>query len=288
MSWGIHAAVGFNGSGKTLAMVEKYVMPALDQGREVVANLRIGPARATGDEWHPKARPLESWREVSALRDCVLFLDEITAVLPSRQSMSLPPELQRVLNQLRKRDVELVWTAPSWARADRILREVTTDVIYCRSFLPDRFVRVEGKRAFPRAARYNGRGRYDAGGEIGVLQGKPGARVRYPRSAQPRRLFRWVTFRADDFEEFSLHAAMKMRPKERCFYWRTSHRAHAMYDTLQAVSLLDHLDDVGACVVCGGTRSRPKCRCGAGGSASGAGGWRSAPTPAQLPEVVRD
>jgi hypothetical protein len=268
MSWGIHAAVGFNGSGKTLALVEKYVMPALASGREVVGNVRIGPAASV--DWHPLARPLESWREVSGLRNCVLFLDEITAVLPSRSSMSLPPEFQRVLNQLRKRDVELVWSAPNWQRADRILREVTTDVIYCRSFLVDRFVRVPERGVFPKAARYDADGVYDVGGELGIVHGSPGARVRYPRSAEPQRLFRWVTFRADDFEEFSLNAAMKLRPKERKMYWRTRHEAHLTYDTLQGVSLLDHLDDVGACVVCGGSRKRAACRCGAAGSSQGA------------------
>lgn len=229
----IRAFVGPNGSGKTLAAVALVALPALRAGREVVSTCAID---------HPGARLLRSWREIDELRSCVLLLDEITSQLPSRQALQLPPQLQRTLNQLRKVDVEVVWTAPNWARADVMLREVTMEVTVCRGYLPDYWVREPG---------------------VAPLWLPSGRRAGRVRSRWPHnRLFRWLSYDATAFDEFTYHRVRDVRPRWRCWYWRPWQPEGWLYDTLAAVELLDHLDDVGVCAICGGQRRRPSCTCG--------------------------
>jgi len=220
----ITAFVGLNGSGKTLAMVERLALPAFARGTAVVGNFTIA---------HPLWRPLGSWRNIEGLRDCVLLLDEITAALPARQSQSLPAELARKLNQLRKVDVVVGWTAPTWARADKMLREVTGAVTVCRGMIPDRWQR-------------------DANGD---------KTERVTSAWKPNRLFRWVTYAGEDFDEFTFSAQKKLKPVNRQWYWRPSHETFKMYDTLGQVDLLDHLDHTGTCPVCDGSRTRHRCKC---------------------------
>lgn len=240
----IQAFVGPNGGGKTLAAMHKLVLPAWRQGRPVVSNLGLYPERVG---FRPElAQPLTSWRQIPDLRECVLLLDEITAVLPSRQFSSLPPQLGRVLNQLRKVDVVLGWTAPNWARADVLLREVSQAVTVCRGFWSDPWEREMFQ------GRIMGRRVRDADGEP----------MRYRRGWRPNRVFRWCTYDAIEFDEFTYSRVAKVDAREVQWHWRRWHPAFRAYDTLENVLLLDHLDDVGVCVGCGGSRSRPRCKCG--------------------------
>lgn len=261
----IRAFVGENGSGKSLACVERVVLPAWREGRPVVSNMTLYPERVGFDR--DLYVPLTSWRQIVDLSGCALVLDEITSVLPSRQAMSLPPQLGRILNQLRKGDVWLGWTAPSWMRADVLLREVTQAVTDCRGRFPDGFARevsTDDLRWLPKA-----------------LRDEDGRRVRWEKGWPPNRLFFWATYRGWDFDEFTFHASKDVKPVSVQRYWRTKHVAHLAYDTLEGVGLLDHLDDVGLCVVCGGSRSRPKCKCDAT-EAPGVRGDVGARTPGPL------
>jgi len=235
----IHAFVGANGGGKTLAAMAMVVAPALRDGRKVVSTCEID---------HPNASVLTSWRELTRLENCVLLLDEISSSLPSRSFSSVPPQLIRMLNQLRKVDVECVWTAPNWARADTVLREVTQRVTLCKGFVPDRYVRDFGvppwyKPYAPRA--------------IGI-DGRPVKRSpRWPSNS----LFRYRTYDAQAFEEFSVNVTKTLRPLESHWYWRPWHDDQYLYSTLDSVSLLDHVDDIGVCMGCGGSRKRHICSC---------------------------
>jgi hypothetical protein len=251
----IRAYVGFNGGGKTLCMIERDVLPALKKGRPVYSTVRIGPPEVEG-LWLPGAYPLESWQQLDEIRDGTVILDEITSQFPARQSMSLPPQLVTRTQQLRKRDIKVSWTAPAWNRADKSLREVTGAVTVCRSFFAARYARDPANKIM----------RYDPDGVafvpgFGVQEGKPKARVRYPGEWSPNRLFRFTTFSAMDFEEFSINASHKLKASRREWYWRTRHRAYISYSSLEEVALLSHLDDVGVCVVCGGSRQRKRCSC---------------------------
>jgi len=275
----IRAFVGANGGGKTLAVVETCVLPSWEAGRPVVANLGLYPERLgySGDLF----LPLRSWRDIVTMgrclepdpcepgecphsftqgRGCLLVLDEASAALPSRQSGAVPPQLLRVLNQLRKRDVELVWTAPAYARMDVAVRECTQAVTVCTGLMPDRWPRQlePGERRWlaPRA---------------------PGA-VRLERAWAPRRLFSWVTYEAMSYDEFTLGKTAKLRPKSKRTYWRTRHDAMHVYGTLEGTELLDHLTDTGACMDCGLPRKRQSCSCVSGRAPGGPPG-PEAPTP---------
>lgn len=245
MSFAIRAFVGKNGGGKTLAMVEGMVLRSWAAGRPVCANLALFPERLGYSQ--DLYLPLESWKQIPDLKGTTLCLDEISSVLPSRQAMSVPPQLVRILNQLRKGDVQLGWTAPNWSRCDVLLREVTQAVTVCRGSLPDRWQRIDsGPARFNRAK----------------LTDSAGKALRADDGWGPNRLFFWSTYDAMEFDEFTYSAVKDVRPRARRRFWRPRHSADLAYNTLDAVDLLDHLDDVGLCVGCGGTRSRAKCSCG--------------------------
>ena len=274
----IQAFVGANGGGKTLAAVEMCVLPAWRSGRMVLANMALYPERLGYDAG--LYQPLRSWRDIvragrclepepcepgecehsaTAGYGCLLVLDEASAALPSRQAGSVPPQLVRVLNQLRKRDVELVWTAPAYARMDVVVRECTQAVTVCTGLLPDRRPRLvePGERRW--------RPPVDPDGE--------------PAEAgwAPRRLFSWVTYEAMSYDEFTLGKTAKLRPKAKRLYWRTRHDAMHVYGTLEGADLLDHLSDSGACMDCGLPRKREHCSCSVRGR--GSAGGPSGPEP---------
>jgi hypothetical protein len=239
VSFPITAFVGPNGAGKTLAMVETLAVPAIASGKQVLANFTIRDAR-----WVP----LRSWRQLSAIRDAVVLLDEISSILPSRQFGSLPPELLRRLNQLRKARVTLGWSAPAWARCDVALRECTQGIVLCTGYLPDSYHRdpERGPVRFPRSGRIA----YSAEGRRERVSGW-----------RPNRLFQWATYDAREFDDWNSGVAESLKPFHTRYYWRPAHAAHRMYSTSEEVMLMDHLDDVGTCVVCNGTRQRHKCSC---------------------------
>jgi hypothetical protein len=249
----IEAYVGPNGSGKTYGAVLFSVIPAWEAGRPVVSNLRLYPERLgfSADLFEP----LESWRQIPHMRNRYLLLDEISSVLPSRQAAGVPPDLLRRMNQLRKADVRVGWTAPNWARCDILLREVTQAVTTSRSRMPDHFVRTPGSYLMPR---------YPSGR---IARKDNGKRQRTPPGWEPRRWFTYLTYDAIEFEEFNAAAVKGVKPKSVIHHWRPKHNVQNAYGTLEEVGLMDHLDDVGQCLACGGHRRRRNCDCQTVGAA---------------------
>lgn len=241
----IRAFVGENGSGKTLAMIEMVVIPSWEKGRRVVGNLQLRPEALGFDP--DLFRPLRSWREIPELYRETLILDEISSVLPARQSQSMPPQLIRIIEQLRKQDTLCAWTAPRWEACDVALRRCTKAVTICRGMIPDRWQRevpVTGA-IWPRRKRDE--------------NGRP---LRIEEGWLPNRLHKYETFEAGAFDDHVTNSRTEqLRPESKRRYWRTRHRAMHAYDTLQTVDMLDHLDDYGVCMGCGGNRRRPPCTC---------------------------
>lgn len=235
----VSAFVGLNGHGKTLMAMELVVKPALDSGRRVISTCKVN---------HPLYSPLESWRQCMDLTDCVLFLDEVSALLPARNAMSAPAGLISMIKQMRKREVEVCWTSPTWADADKALRGVTQSVTVCRGFLGDKYVRTDD---IPPWYNLYGVRKLDS-------VGRP---IRHQKRWPSNTVFRAKTYAAVGFEEFSNYAVRDVRPLERMWYVASWHKTRWLYDTYGGVDLLDAVDDVGACIHCGGYRKRRMCTC---------------------------
>lgn len=228
----ITAFVGLNGHGKTLGAVHLFLRRAMARELPILTNIGLD---------YRKVVPLESWIQLTEFRNGYILLDEINSVLPAREYNSMPAQLVRVTRQFRKSNIRLAWTDPSWEGADVTLRRVTQGVYVCRGVLGDRYERSEGIHPFP-----------FSGKKTGPID---------PDSWPPNRLFRWTLYDAKALEEFTLGRAEKIGHKYRVFHWRPGHATHRMYDTSEPVGMLDHLDDTGVCMTCGGTRRRRSCSC---------------------------
>lgn len=237
-SYPIHAYVGANGSGKSAAAVWDS-LPTLLQGRPVLSTVRLldfenprpcdDPAcdsanHATHLAAHPLYVPLREWRQLLDAEHCDIIMDEVTGVASSRESSGMPAAVANLLVQLRRRDVVLRWTAPAWTRADKIIRECSQAVTYCQGYLP---VDDEGS----------------------------------DRMWRKRRLFRWQTYDASLFEEFSMGKREKIPSLVNQWFWGPGSHAFAGYDTLDSVESIGHVLDSGRCADCGGRRSPQKCVC---------------------------
>jgi hypothetical protein len=223
--------VGPNGGGKTLAAVVFEVAPALERGMDVFSTVALR---------HPRVKVLNSWREIMGLQNCVLLLDDISAQLPARGSLGMPPQLLIKLNTLRHDGVRVVWTAPHWRRADIGLREVTIEVTLCRGLLPDRYHRE----------RRDGRWTLN-GPKLGPVEGL----------WRPNRLFRFKTYDATAFDEFTDAKRERLKAVRSAWYWRPWHTEQYLYDTEAPVLIMDHVDEGGWCLSCGGRQKAKVCHC---------------------------
>jgi len=240
---GITAFTGLNGSGKTLAAMVRIIEPSIALGRPILSNTPIFASPDDSDlsweerELHPLYVPLVSWRQLNArLANTTIFLDEISSMFDSRESSKMPTQLVSRFQQLRKDDNVLCWTAPNWERCDKALRGPTSQVWLCTGHWEKK---VDGK-----------------------MWGQ-------------NRVFKWRCYDKTKFEEFSLSQAQSdqkgtLKAEFRIRYRRNKHKTQFLYDTLAPVNLLDHLDQGGTCIDCGGSRPKPKCQC-KGGVAYGRG-----------------
>lgn len=248
----IHAFIGPNGSGKTATAVLT-VLPTLDgvrwecsnpghahtaQGitsgwRKVLSTVPLLD-EVTGEP-HEHYVPLTEWHQVLGAEHLDMLFDEVTGIAGSREAMGMPVAVQNILQQLRRRDCILLWTAPAWGRADSIIRSCTIAVTVCRGYLPD-----------------NSATRGDT-----------------PATWVPKRLFRARTFSAIDFEEYTAsmtsqnkRGESKLRSVVVQWWWGPSSRVFRAYNTLDAVSRVGEVLDGGRCATCGGRRAVPVCKCG--------------------------
>ena len=234
----IMAYVGFNGSGKTQCMILD-TLPTLegmewDCDNPDHAHTREGQTHGVrhvlstvqlydenGDP-HPLYIPFDSWDRLSGFEHGDLLMDEMTGVAHSRHSSSLPPKIELLMNQFRKADIAVRWTAPDWARADKLVRETTRGVTVC----------------------------------AGSMAVKDGTSL-WPSN----RRFRIRTFDAAEFDEFTYNKSEKLKPLIKDWFWAVGHRVREAYDTKQSVIMLGVTSDAGVCVACAGTRRRPECSC---------------------------
>lgn len=109
----IRAITGLNGAGKTAyaaGLLRRYNA----RGFRTAANIGVQGSQL-----------VRTFDDLVALRDCVLLVDEVTAVASSRQFASLTPEALLFFQTLRHSNVGLIWTAPTFDRCDLALRSLT-------------------------------------------------------------------------------------------------------------------------------------------------------------------
>ncbi len=222
----IHAYVGPNGSGKSLAMVRDTI-PSLDAGRRVLSTVRLVDEHGAD---HPMYEKFVDWRQLLTAEHCDVLMDEVTGIASSRESQGLPWEVANVLVQLRRRDIQLRWTAPAWARSDKIIREVTQAVTECRGYMSDRRpLRDSGRRM-----------------NVGLWL--------------PKRMFTFKTYDTNEFEEWT--AGKRDTVKPICFelFYSPGDRALTTYNTWDAVSIVgEQVVGGGICLDCGLPRRRQYC-----------------------------
>jgi hypothetical protein len=199
-------------------------LPSLRDGRQVLSNV---PLLLDGEP-HPLYVPLTSYEQLLTAEHCDVLLDEIASIASSRDSSSMPAPVVNVLQQLRKPDVIVRWTAPSFARGDKVLRECSQAITLCKGFAP----------------RFN------------------------PETSWPeRRLFWWRTYDAMDYVDFTARPQDRhLHAIARQWFWRPGHPVDRLYDTTNAVSYMGMADTAGKCYRCGGRRTAPRCSCDSPGT----------------------
>jgi hypothetical protein len=204
----------------------------ITRGYRAVLSTVIITHPGTGEP-HPLYRRLDDWRMVINAEHCELVFDEVTGIANSRDSMSLPRQVQVILDQLRKRDVTLSITAPSFQRMDSTLRTTCQGITDCRSYMSE-----------PR----------EKGVRVSAWRRKRLARVR--------------TFSAVDMEEFKAGAGRhdrqknyRLKPAIRQYWWGPGSEVFVSYSSKGAVARLGQASDAGLCLDCGGRRVAPKCTC---------------------------
>lgn len=179
---------------------------------------------------HPLYRPCTDYRQLIGIEHADVLFDEVAGVSDAADSSSVPPQLTRWLQQLRKRDVRLRVTTPAYSRCSKPIRQIAQVVVDARSYLP----------------------------EVAT----PGRRWR------PRRAMIYRAYDAFEFDDFTMAAASnaqqkkgRLRAQARLGFWRPGCEAERRYDTLAQVLALGDVDTAGMCMVCGGARSRVRCAC---------------------------
>lgn len=253
-SGAIHGYIGPNGSGKSLAMVHDttptlagiiweckepshlHTQAGITSGtRRVLSTLPLLDAE-TGLP-HPLYDRLTSWTQVLNAEHCDMLFDEVTGIAGAREAMGMPVAVQNILQQLRRRDVLMRWSAPSWKRADTIIRDCTQLVTVAKGLLPDWSTMRQDN----------------------------------PPAWAPKRLFKWRTFACEDFDEWTAAKGSQdkrghvkpLRAKVVTWYWGPDSLAFASYDTKGAVTRVGEVLDGGRCAHCGGRRAVPQCKCDA-------------------------
>jgi hypothetical protein len=222
-SYPIRGYVGPNGGGKSLAMVND-ILPSLVRGRPVLSTVKLlGP---DGNP-HPSYIPFTDFDQLLDFSHGDVLMDEIVGIANSRDANRLPSQIQNVLVQLRRRDITLSWSAPNWARSDKIIREVTQAVTECRGFYPARSAR-------------------DAAGEI--------------RLWAPKRVFQWRTFDTIEFEEWTAGKREKVNPLVAHWFCGPGSAAFRAYDTLDSVSMVKQSDADDRCVYCDKKKRAEYCK----------------------------
>lgn len=124
--------LGVNGSGKTLTAVAFALRDQRRTGRTLLTN--VGGLSAD-HEYFDDVEDLPGL--MAKVGTCNIVLDEVGSMFSSRES-GRNKAFQRACQQLRKYHARMLWTAPTFARAEKIAREVTFMAILCQPIIKQR------------------------------------------------------------------------------------------------------------------------------------------------------
>lgn len=111
----VRAITGLNGAGKSALAVKK-LLEAQKRGFKTASNVKVDGAEH-----------VRSYEQLMNLRNTLVLLDDVSAIASSRNYAALTPEAVLFFQTLRHHDVSLIWTAPTFDRADVLLRSVTRE-----------------------------------------------------------------------------------------------------------------------------------------------------------------
>lgn len=272
----IHGFVGPNGGGKSLLLAQQ-TLPTLKgiswscdnpdhlhtiEGkthgtRRVLSTMAfITPSGAP----HPLYVPLTDYSQILSAEHVDLILDEVGGAVASTTGADIPMGVKASLQELRRREVVCRWTAPSWARASKVLREVSQGVTLTMGFLPVAHtdgVPFDGPHATESMSVDGETLEYDTC-DIEGEHDHPSGRL-----WGARRLMFARTFDATIFEEWTTEKRKAIKPEARTLFWRPGSAAERAYDTHAHVEKLGQVTDSGTCDQCSGHRARKKCTCDA-------------------------
>lgn len=121
--FGLRIYVGMFGTGKTLSAVRYVRSNALRYNLNVLSNIHLTDVAYT---------PLVNYQQIiDAPGNTIVLIDEISTVFNSRAWKDFNVNLLFQLLQCRKQRKELVCTAQRFAHVDKLLRDITAEVIVC-------------------------------------------------------------------------------------------------------------------------------------------------------------
>jgi hypothetical protein len=272
----IHGLVGANGSGKSLILAEDtratlrgiswacdnpdhlHTAEGITHGtRRVLSTMPfITPSGAP----HPLYDPLVDFSQIITAEHCDLILDEVGGAVASSTSDDIPTGVKAKLQELRRSEVVCRWTAPSWSRASKVLRETSQAVTLVQGFMP-----VPHNDSVPFDGPHDIQ-RMSVDGETLEYLACPIEEAHVHESGRlwgARRLMLSRTFDATVFEEWTTQKREKIKPLVRSLFWRPGSAAEAAYDTFGYVEKLNQITDAGRCDHCNGRKTPKKCECDA-------------------------
>jgi len=270
----IHAYIGANGSGKsatccldTLPTLRGIMWSCENPDhyhsslgiysgvRKVLSTMRF----TTPDgEPHPLWIPLTDYSQLTNFEHGDLILDEVGGAVASSTGDDIPMSVKAVLQEMRRKEVNIRWTAPSWARASKVLRECSLGVTVSQGKFAVRDAdEVEfigrHKREFMDSETFQ---LVSDWCEIDDIHTHSAG-----RTWGSRRMFSTQTFDATQFDEWTSAKRDKMKPVVRQVIWRPGHELEKAYDTHAHVNKLGQVTDSGRCDHCMGYKPRRKCEC---------------------------
>lgn len=270
----IHGYVGPNGGGKSM-LVALDTLPTL-RGISWACNnidhlhtamgvthgtrrvLSTMPFITPSGAPHPLYDALTDYSQIISAEHVDLILDEVGGAVASTTGADIPIGVKASLQELRRREVVCRWTAPSWARASKVLREVSQGVTLTMGYLP--VAHTDGV-PFPGPHDVE---KMSVDGETLLYESCTIEEEHTHPSGRlwgARRLMFARTFDANIFDEWTTQKRQTVKPEVRTLFWRPGSPAERAYDTHGYVEKLGQVTDAGTCDHCGGTRTRKRCSC---------------------------